>query len=366
MRRTPFYHLYRDRATIVAGGAWETPLRFTDNKTEHVATRTKVGLFDLSTMGEILVLGPGAKGFLDSMAVNSLANKKVGDVLYTTFCNENGGILDDVTVYVISDSQYMVVTSNIFNCQKLLKWFAEYCPREGVEIVDISSGFALASVQGPLSRDLLNSIAENNINDINYFKFRNENVQGIKCLISRTGYTGELGYEVYCPAENAHSIYLAIHNAGCDFGLHLCGLEALQSLRIEKAYPLYGFDISESTNPYEAGLGWTVKLNKEFVGAKVLKDVKHNGPAKKLVSVKVKGSAMPQRGAEMWHNQEKAGVLTSICTSYSLENSIIGLALVNAEFGADDTILEIRNENVIQCQVQPGALYDPRGERLRM
>lgn len=366
MRRTPFYHLYRDRGTLISGGAWETPLRFTDNKSEHLATRNKVGLYDLSTMGEILVLGPGAREFLDYLAVNSLTRKKVGEVLYTTFCNENGGILDDATVYMLSDNQYMVVTSNIFNCHKLISWFQKHCPQRGVEIVDISAGVALASVQGPLSRDVLNSISDNPINDIGYFRFRYENISSVKCLVSRTGYTGELGYEVYCPAENAHTIYLAIENAGRDYGLRLCGLEALQSIRIEKSYPLYGFDIDETTNPYEAGLGWTAKLNREFICRDNLKSVAATGPVRKLVSVKIDSDTVPQRGSKLWYGTKEAGILTSVCKGYSVEDNIIGLAMLNAEYISSGTILELKGESIIGCLVQGKPLYDPNGERVHM
>jgi aminomethyltransferase len=271
-RRTPLYdiHLRTGSGLVRGGGDYMLPLSYTSPVEEHVNTRTNVGMQDLSSMGEVDVKGPGAERLINRLLVNDILDMHPGQVRYSTLCDEQGRILDDVTVYKFGDEHFMVVTSSGPRKQTA-RWIIDHAVGTGAYATDLSGAVALLSVQGPRSRDFLGTVADAELSRLRYFRFTNGNVLGTEAIISRTGYTGEMGYELYVPAEEAAVLWERLLAAGRDHGLRPYGVAAMQSLRIEKAYPLYGPDIDGEQSPFEVGLHRWIRFDKrDFVGREAL------------------------------------------------------------------------------------------------
>jgi aminomethyltransferase len=254
------------------------PLSYTSGLEEHVNTRTNVGMQDISSMGEVDVKGAGAERLLNRLAVNEIIGMEPGQVRYTTLCDEQGGIVDDVTVYKFHDEHFMVVTSSGPRKQTV-RWLADHAIGTSTFVTDISAAVALPVVQGPRSRELLRSVVqEADINRLNFFRFVPAVINGSELLLSRSGYTGELGFELYTPAEEAGALWEFLLQAGKEYGLQPYGVQAMNSLRVEKGFPLYGNDINLDYTPFHVGLDRWIRFKKrDFIGRDALLQVQESG-----------------------------------------------------------------------------------------
>jgi len=347
MKRTPFYAIHQQLgAKIVPFGGFEMPVQYAGIMEEHKAVRESVGVFDVSHMGEFTVKGKNAQAFLQMVTVNDVAKLGAGEAQYSAMCNDEGGIIDDLLVYKIQEDRFMVVV-NASNIDKDFAWMKQHLMPE-VEFRDDSDSIALLAVQGPQSRSTLQKIVSMDLNNLAYYHFGSGKIGGIEATISRTGYTGELGYEVYFPAEHGEKVWRLIFDAGKEFNIMPVGLGARDTLRLEMGYCLYGNDIDQTTNTLEAGLGWITKLNKgEFLGKPVLMKVKSEGLKRKLVGIRIEEKAVPRHGYAIQAGGKPVGSVTSGTFSPSLEKGIaMGyVTIANAAAGTAVSI-DVRGRGV--------------------
>ena len=367
MKLTPFYlsHKNLNAEMITAGGGFQLPMRYRDSKEEYDAVRKAVGLNELSHMGDIDLKGKDAFPLVQELIVNDLGRISDNQLIYTTLCNENGGIIDDVTVYRFSEKHFRIITNAVPH-PNIISWIESHLKGRDIYLTDISSGVALATLQGPKSCELLQTLTQTDLSKLPFFNFTQGQITEIPALISRSGYTGELGYELYVGAESAVELWSTIMDKGCNYGLLPYGIAALQMLRIEKKYLLYGPDINTGTNPIEAGLGWTVRFKKgDFVGREALLKIKEEGPTRMLVGFEVEGNMVMAKDNLIYDQEEKIGSVTSANVSLFLNKSI-GLGYVKSKWALPGTVLEIEKDGKrFRAKVVPTPFYDPRNERLR-
>src|SRR5689334_21718974 len=310
LKRTPFHEFHRAAgAKLVDFAGFEMPVRYTGDVREHQAVRTAVGLFDISHMGEFEVRGGEATAWLDRMVTNHVAGLALGQALYSPMCRPDAGIVDDLLVYRYDD-HFMVVV-NAANLAKDFAWLAEHKPA-GVALTDRTEETALLAVQGPEVADVLRGHVPAAAMELDYYRFMTGALFGVPATISRTGYTGEDGFELYFHPSHASVVWRGLTGAGSAHGLELIGLGARDTLRLEMGYMLYGNDIDDTTTPLEAGLGWTVKLAKgEFHGREVLQRQKTAGVSRKLVGFQLDGRRVPRHGMRIMSGGRAVGVVTS-------------------------------------------------------
>jgi aminomethyltransferase len=339
LKRTPFHAFHKAAgAKLVDFAGFEMPLRYTGDVHEHQLVRTAVGLFDISHMGEFMVRGRDAAGFLDQSLTNDVAGMTPGQAMYSAMCRPDGGIVDDLYVYRSADHFMLVV--NASNIAKDFAWLRERCPT-GVELTDRSDEMALLAVQGPRAADVLRGHVPDEALAMPSNRFVEGPLFGISAVIARTGYTGEDGFELYFNPAGAASVWTGLIEAGRPLGLEPVGLGARDTLRLEMAYMLYGNDIDDTTTPLEAGLGWTVKLAKPaFAGRDVLVRQKEQGLARKLVGIEAEGRRVPRHGMAVESGERAVGRVTSGTFSPSLERAI-AMAYVESGLSALGTQLEV-------------------------
>lgn len=335
LKRTPLYPVYEKYgAKTVDFGGWEMAVQFSGIKNEHEAVRTKAGLFDVSHMGEAIVEGEGAAEFLQYMLTNNIKNAEPGKALYTAMCYEDGGTIDDLLVYQLENEKYMLVL-NAANIEKDLEWLRRHVMKN-VNITDVSEDTALLAVQGPGAETVLQKVTDASLAEILPFRFAaGASVGGAEnIIISRTGYTGEDGFELYCPAAEAIRCWETIMEAGESEGLLPCGLGARDTLRFEAKLPLYGQELSADITPLEAGIGFCVKLKQEddFIGKEALKIQKEAGLKRKLVGIEMVDKAIPRPGYRVQDDSgAEIGRVTTGTQSPTLKTNV-GLALLNIEW----------------------------------
>ncbi|WP_342432295.1 glycine cleavage system aminomethyltransferase GcvT [Neobacillus sp. FSL H8-0543] len=343
LKRTPLFEVYKEYGgkTIDFGG-WELPVQFSSIKEEHEAVRTKAGLFDVSHMGEVEVKGPDSLKYLQKMMTNDFSKMKNGGAKYTAMCYENGGTVDDLLVYKIEENHYLLVV-NASNIDKDYKWLEEHLEGE-VTIENLSEDTALLAIQGPLAEKVLQKIAgETDLGKIGYFKFQQQvKLNGISALVSRTGYTGEDGFEVYCDSKDAVKIWRDILYAGKEEGVLPCGLGSRDTLRFEATLALYGQELSPEISPLEAGIGFAVKLSKDddFIGKTALIKQKGNGIGRKLAGIEMIDRGIPRHGYPVYKGEERIGEVTTGTQSPTLKRSI-GLVLAKKEYTELGTEVEV-------------------------
>ena len=345
MKRTPLYQVHKTlNAKFTEFGGWEMPLQYTSIVKEHLAVRTTVGLFDLSHMGEFEIRGRGANELVQKLSTNNVGHLTDGRVLYTLFCNETGGIVDDLLIYRYTDNHYMLVV-NAANIEKDLAWVQSHNDTDA-EVKDQSDETVLIALQGPKSIDILNLfVSELDVSEIPFFRFRVGEVAGIPTVISRTGYTGEIGFELYVSAENAERLWNALYPVVIETEGQPVGLGARDTLRLEAGLRLYGVDMNDNTNPYEVGLDKFVKSkNRQFIGKKALLTHKKKGIAKKMVGFQMLDRAVARTGYAVYQDDKRIGNVTSGAPSPSLKCNI-GFAIVTSQkISEDDEIdVEIRS-----------------------
>ncbi len=345
-------------ARMVEFAGWSMPVRYTGILEEHRAVRSKAGLFDLSHMGELFVEGPQAAQALGYALVGNPAGLKSGRAAYTMICLPEGGVLDDLIVYRLDEERFMVV-ANASNATVVSDALAERIGGYRAVLDDRSLATALVAVQGPLAAQMLRPLTDVAIDELRYYAIGEGGVAGVPALVARTGYTGEDGFEVFVDGNVAGRVWDAILEAGRTVGLVPVGLGARDTLRLEAGMPLYGNELGPDTNPYEAGLGRAVKLDKagDFVGRTALEKVAANGPRKRLVGLKLRGRGIARHGYEVFSDGRSTGVITSGTLSPTL-NEAIAMAYVaplNAEPG---TIVEVEiRDQRVPAQVVPLPFY---------
>jgi aminomethyltransferase len=343
LKRTPLFEVYKEYGgkTIDFGG-WELPVQFSSIKEEHEAVRTRAGLFDVSHMGEVIVTGPDSLNYLQKMLTNDISKIKNGGAQYNAMCYENGGTVDDLLVYKLEDNHYLLVV-NASNIDKDYKWLEDHL--EGnVTIDNLSEKMAQLALQGPIAEKVLQKLAgDSDLSGIGFFKFQQEvKLNGKVALVSRTGYTGEDGFEVYCDSSDAVELWKAILSAGKEEGVIPCGLGARDTLRFEATLALYGQELSPEITPLEAGIGFAVKLNKEadFIGKEALKHQKEKGASRKLVGIEMIDRGIPRHGYPVYKGEELIGEVTTGTQSPSLKKNI-GLVLIKNEHAVLESELEV-------------------------
>ena len=339
VKRTPFNEFHRALgAKMVDFAGYDMPVRYSGDVREHQCVRKAVGLFDISHMGEFHVSGAGAPEFLNRAITNDVAALEVGQALYSPLCRPDAGIVDDLLVYR-AEREFMVVV-NASNIDKDFAWMRQSVPA-GVTFENRSDRIALLAVQGPKASDVLRGHVPDAALDLGYYRFLIGEAFGAPAWISRTGYTGEDGFELYFEVEHATRVWEGLMRAGTPHGLEPIGLGARDTLRLEMGYMLYGNDIDDTTSPLEAGLGWTVKLKKsDFAGRDTLLKQKEQGLARKLVGFELDGRRMPRHDMPIEANGRVIGKVTSGTYSPSLERPI-GMGYVEKDFAAVGTPLEI-------------------------
>jgi aminomethyltransferase len=309
MKRTPLFECHREsNARFVDFGGWEMPVQYTGIQSEHAAVRSDVGLFDVSHMGEVEVTGPNAVDAVNALITNDLSQIADGQACYTAMCYPYGGIVDDLVVYRFSSTRVLICV-NAANRQKDFEWISDHL--KGAEAVDLSDEYAQIAVQGPRAQALLSTFTSTDLSEIERYWFLEGELAGVPCIISRTGYTGEDGFELYCPADRGADLWRALME-------HQrpptpAGLGARDTLRLEHKYALYGNDINDDTTPLEAGLSWLTKLKKDhFIGREALIAQKEAGIPRFLVAFQMSGRAIARHGYAVIDEQgEVIGEVTS-------------------------------------------------------
>ena len=319
-KKTPLFEEHKKNGgNIVEFAGYSLPISYSSINQEHNCIREKAGVFDVSHMGEFIISGPDAFSFLQKITTNDLKQLKFGQAQYSLMCNENGGIIDDLIIYKKQNDYLLVV--NASNREKNLKWLKRH-QTSNVFIKDISDSIGLLAVQGPKSRKILKNLFDIDFNKLSFYHFQYGSLKGNKVMISRTGYTGELGYEIFVKSKILIELWKSILSVGKKFGIRPAGLGCRDTLRMEMKYHLYGLDMDETINPIEAGLSWVTKFNKEyFIGRNKLINF-HKNSHKKLVCIEMIERAIPRTGNSILFNNKIIGNVTSGTMSPSLKKGI--------------------------------------------
>lgn len=345
MKRTPLYDAHRAAgAKLVDFAGWDMPIQYSGVVDEYQTVRAKAGLFDVSHMGRIGITGPGSSAFLQRITTNDLSKLPAGQSHYSMICNERGGIKDDVFIYAVTAEVYLVCV-NASNREKIVAWMHERkTAADNCSVNDRSEELAQLALQGPDSRDLLAALNIEGLATLKARQFLQSKVHGESTLISRTGYTGELGYELYLPARLAQRVWNHLMESGRPKGLKPAGLGSRDLLRLEMAYLLYGNDIDEETTPLEAGADWAVRLDKgDFIGRDALLRQQAAGPERRLAAFELLEKAVPRHGCSILGSEAKgkaAGIVTSGNLSPLLQKGI-GLGYVPPALSGPGTRLHI-------------------------
>ncbi len=350
--RTPLHaaHL-RHGARMVEFAGWDMPVQYAGLIEEHEAVRNAVGLFDVSHMGEVVFRGPRALAALQAVFTNDLSKVADGQAQYGCLCRENGGIVDDVVVYRRS-AEDLLVCVNAANRDKDFEWLKAHAA--GADVRNESDDWGQVALQGPKAQAVLRRLTSANLDALKTYRHAPGTVAGVACLVARTGYTGEDGFELFCPAAQAEKLWDALMVAGQPEGIQPAGLGCRDTLRLEMAYRLYGSDMDDETTPLEAGLAWVVKLDKgDFIGRAALQRQKEQGLSRKLVGFQLTEPGIARHGHPVVRDGLPVGVVTSGTRSPTLKTSI-GLAYVPPALAAEGSALavEIRGKPVAAVVVK--------------
>ncbi|GGY79840.1 glycine cleavage system aminomethyltransferase GcvT [Streptomyces nitrosporeus] len=340
--QSPLHALHRSLgATMTDFAGWDMPLRYASERDEHNAVRTRAGLFDLSHMGEITVTGPQAAAFLNHALVGNIATVAVGRARYTMIVAEDGGILDDLIVYRLGETEYMVV-ANAGNAPLVLDTLTGRSAGFDAEVRDDRDAYALLAVQGPASPAVLKAVTDADLDSLKYYAGLPGTVAGVPALIARTGYTGEDGFELFVAPAHAERLWQALTEAGAPHGLVPCGLSCRDTLRLEAGMPLYGHELTAALTPFDAGLGRVVKFEKEgdFTGREALRAAAaraESAPPRKLVGLVAEGRRVPRAGFPVVAEDGRViGEVTSGAPSPTLGRPI-AMAYVDTAYAAPGT-----------------------------
>ncbi|MEK6299516.1 MAG: glycine cleavage system aminomethyltransferase GcvT [Acidobacteriota bacterium] len=312
LKRTPLYE-----AHLVSGGrmvdfaGWEMPVQYSGPMPEHMAVRQAAGLFDVSHMGEIEVIGDDAFALVQSLTTNDVSKLEDNQVQYSLMTDESGGVIDDLLVYRLNEEFYLLIV-NASGIESDFEWIQNQAANHRVEVRNVSAAFALLALQGPRAERILQPLTDHMLDRIPYYWSQDVKVENARCRVSRTGYTGEDGFEILCEAGSARHLWNRLLLTGKDDGLIPCGLAARNTLRLEAAFRLYGNDMDRTTSPLEAGLGWTVKLGKgDFIGREAIQRQKERGLSRKLAGFEVLDKAPARDGYPVIAGGREVGVVAS-------------------------------------------------------
>jgi aminomethyltransferase len=366
LRRTPLYPAHvRAGAKLVEFAGFEMPVQYTGVLEEHTAVRERAGLFDVSHMGEVVLRGPKAMDALQKLVTNDVAAAADGQAVYAAMCNDKAGIVDDVVVYRRSATDLLVCV-NASNRAKDHAWIQEHAGPSGADIRDEGDEYAQLALQGPKAAGILAKLTKTDLPSIATYHHRQGQVAGRDCLIARTGYTGEDGFELFCKPEDALPLWDALLSAGEPDGLIPCGLGARDSLRLEMKYCLYGNDIDDTTSPLEAGIGFAVKLQKPggFIGSEILNRQKAEGLTRKLVGFKLLDRGIPRHGYPVLVAGKASGTVTSGTMSPTLKIPI-GMAYLPLAKGTvgEHFEVDIRGRSTA-AEVCPTPFYKRRWDNV--
>lgn len=349
LKRTPLFEEYAKYGgkTIDFGG-WELPVQFSSIKEEHDAVRHRAGLFDVSHMGEIFVTGSDSLQYLQKLLTNDISKIAIGGAQYNAMCYENGGVVDDLLVYYLKENHYLLCV-NAANIEKDFEWMKTHIEGD-VTVTNKSNDYAQIALQGPLSEEVLQTLTEFDLSQLKYFRFEQDvPVAGQSVLVSRTGYTGEDGFEIYGEPSAIIVIWTKILEAGKEKGVVPAGLGARDTLRFEACLPLYGQELSMDISPLEAGISFAVKLQKEsdFIGKEALIAQKESGLPRQLVGVEMVDKGIPRHGYKVYKDGVEIGEITT-GTQSPLTKRNIGLALIDSKFKelGIEVEVEIRNKKI--------------------
>lgn len=358
LKRTPLFQAHTKLGgKLVDFAGWELPIQYEGIIQEHEAVRTAAGLFDVSHMGEVDVKGQDALNFIQHIITNDASKLEKNQALYTLMCHPNGGVVDDILVYKFNDEHFFLVI-NAANTDKDVKWLMDNSKNFNVTIDNISNKIGQVALQGPKAQEILAALTDTDLDSIKFFYCnRDVIIDGVKCLVSRTGYTGEDGFEIFSSAEEIEKVWNSLLSYGKDKGLQPAALGARDTLRFEANLPLYGNELSDEITPLEAGLGFFVKLDKnDFIGKDALVKQKSEGLRKKIVAFQME-KGIPRHGYEVYKDDTKIGFVTTGYSSPSLKKTI-GLALIDAEYSALDSEIGIKiRKNVKPARIIKKSFY---------
>ncbi len=357
-KRTPIYEEHQAaKAKLIDFGGWEMPVQYAGVIAEHHAVRNKAGLFDTSHMGEIDVRGKDALAFVQMLITNDASKLHDGKILYSPMCYPTGGIVDDSLVYRY-DTEHFFIVVNASNADKDYAWMLEQAKNFEVTVDNVSDQYVQLALQGPLAETILQRITQVDLSKIIYYTFTHGEVDGVPCLISRTGYTGEDGFEVYCAPEFGRQLWRKILEIGASDGVQPIGLGARDTLRFEARLPLYGNELGAEITPLEAGIGFFVKLDKEdFVGKAALQLQKEQGVPRKLVGLEMVGRGIARSHYPLQKDGEEIGFVTSGSFSPTL-NKNIALGLIRSDLAVQGDVLDVMiRDKAVQAKIIPSLFY---------
>ncbi|MCM2272878.1 MAG: glycine cleavage system aminomethyltransferase GcvT [candidate division Zixibacteria bacterium] len=350
---TPFSRYHEAAgAKMVDFVGYLMPVQYKGITQEHRAVRSNVGLFDLSHMGEFEVTGKDAEAFLQKTTTNNVAALVDGKIQYSCMPYEHGGIVDDLLVYRLAKDHYFLVV-NASNIDKDFEWLRSHLFGDA-KLVNRSEEFGLLAIQGPNAQKMMTELTSHDLDAMGYYTCAHAKVGGVDLLFSRTGYTGEDGFEIYIPPHQCDKLWGAVSAAGAKYGMELIGLGARDTLRLEMKMALYGNDIDQTTNPVEAGLSWIIDFEKDFIGKPVINKMKEEKPKRRLVCLEMDGKLVPRHGYDIVDHGQKTGVVTSGTFSPSLQRPI-ALGYVPSEKSKVGSTVEIaiRDRQVTAQVVKP-------------
>ncbi len=341
-KKTAFYEMHvQNRGRIVEFAGFLMPIQFKGIVEEHLKVRNSIGVFDVSHMGEIVISGKDALKFTNYITTNDVSKLSLNQVQYSTLLYPDGGIVDDLLVYNLKDRFFLVV--NAANTDKDFRWIVQN-KKWDVEIKNISDEIGQLAIQGPEAEPVVQKLVDFPLNEIKYYWACETKIGGFDVILSRTGYTGEDGFEIYVHNKFAKKLWELVFEAGKAFAIEPIGLGARDTLRLEMKMALYGNDINQTTNPLEAGLGWVVKLDKDdFIGKEALVKIKNDGIKRRLIAFESKGKGIPRPHCQILKDGQEIGHVTSGTFSPSLKKGI-GLGYVNVPYHEPGNILTVKGK----------------------
>ncbi len=345
---------------MVDFAGWELPVMYSSIVEEHNATREKAGLFDVSHMGEILVQGEGAAAYISRLIPTRLSKLEPGKSMYSCLTNEQGGVIDDLFVYMVSDTEYYIVV-NASTLERDLQWFKKHLAG-GIILDDQSARTSKLDLQGPLSRKIAaRAMGDSSLEELPRFHFCHRDYRGKRIKISQSGYTGEHGYEFYVGNDLAPLLWRDLMEAGAEYGIKAVGLGARDSLRLESCYSLYGHELNDGITPVEAGLGWIVSSQEDYIGRDVIDRQKREGAGRELVCFEVTGRGIPREGCRIDKESREIGISTSAGYSPTFKKGL-GMALVETgSVSPGDGIEIIIRGNPVAARIAPRPFYKYNG-----
>jgi aminomethyltransferase len=357
LNRLPLHQQHKmNGARFGAFGAWYVPLYFSSILEEHQIVRSGVGVFDISHMGEFFIRGKDAQNTVNQWIVNDLRKISVGGALYSPVCNDAGGIVDDVIVYMIGPEEFMMVV-NAANISKDYTWFESHLSGK-TKLEDKSSAIALLSVQGPQSRALVSELFSIDLSKLSYYHFQKFDSKFGDIFLAETGYTGEAGFEIFCPVSNVGPLWERLFQVGRSANLKPIGFGARDTLRLESRFLLYGHDMNDETTPLEASLAWTIGWNKDsFIGKDVLSAQKERGISRKLIGFEVRGRGIAREGCSFQVSGRDVGMVTSGTFAPTLKKNI-GLGYIQTEYAQTGQTIDIKiRDKLVTAEVVKTPFY---------